>query len=305
MKNINIFYLLILITPLIFLSCDDTQDDLVTANAVEGGLVSASTTSLNYVVGDGASYSFGLFANQTETADISAIDIYKSALIADADGNLVATNEVLAETIDVPGSSNAALSSGSYDYASLIDGLTLNGAALPSSDGELSIGDKFIFRVVSIMDDGSSAEQAYNVNVTVSTRFAGTYVCDYMEYWRIGVQSGSWWLGHELIIESIDAITYRYQWGATIGWGPELYFQVDGDGNITYPQEWNGVAQVLNGQPLTTCNRSINDLSNVNCSNSNYVIKDDVGGKDQLVMTYGYLTAGSGPREFHEILTKK
>ncbi len=295
----------VVVFGLLLSQCNKEPQDN-TEGAKEGGYITVDNANLNYVVGDGSSYSFNMTVHQNADFKVSKIHLYKSAVIYDKiDSVSVTTNEILEKTIDVSGSDPITLNSGDFAYPDLIAGLTVNGTALPESDGELSIGDKFVFRVVSELSDGSKYQQAYKVNLTVSTRFAGTYVCTDLTYFRIGVQSPSYWLGHELVIKSIDAITYEYDWGSTIGWDGPLYFQVDGDGNITYPDEWNGVAQTLNGQPLITCANNLSDLSNVPCEGSNIVIKDDVNGKDQLIMTYGYYTSGSGPREFHEVLVKK
>ena len=114
------------------------------------------------------------------------------------------------------------------------------------------------------------------------------------------------WVGEEVIIQSIDATTYAWtDWGPLSGWDSQtLYFQVDPDGNITYPEEWEGESQTLNDQPLYTCDRNFADVPHLECSTYNYVINDDVGGKDVLKMSYAYYTAGSGPREFIFILEK-
>lgn len=290
---------------LMFTQCTTEPQD-ITEGAVEGGYVEVDNPNLNYVVGDGSTYSFNSLVFQNAEFDVTKLLIYKSAAIFQSSDNTThVSNEILAETIDVPGTDRVTVASKAYSYADLIDGLTVNGGPIPAEDGQLTIGDKFIFRVVSELADGSTHQQSYTVNMTVSTRFAGTYICNELEYWRIGVQSPSYWLGNELVVKSIDAITYEYDWGSTIGWTGPLYFQVDGDGNITYPETWNGVAQTLNGQPLITCDRNLGDLANVPCDGSNKVIKDDVNGKDQLVLTYGYYTGGSGPREFYETLIKK
>jgi hypothetical protein len=86
--------------------------------------------------------------------------------------------------------------------------------------------------------------------------------------------------------------------------GNTWYFQVN-DGVISYPLEWAGAAQLLNGQPLITCQTNPNDLINV-CGEpgANTVVNDDVEGKDQLIMALGYYTAGSGPRQFYQVLEK-
>jgi len=81
-----------------------------------------------------------------------------------------------------------------------------------------------------------------------------------------------------------------------------LYFQIEADNTITYPAEWDGVAQSLNDFDLITCAANGALLTNVNCGASNYVVKDDVGGKDRLYMSFGYNSAG--PREFYQVMEK-
>lgn len=303
MKKISIIALLAAFA-LVFTHCEMVYDDN-TAGFKEGGLITSSKALLNYVVGDGGTYSFDMLVHQNPDFKVKEVNIYKSARIADTSGVIQKSNEVLAETVTVDGTVNTTVNSSDYAYADLIKDLTIDGNPLPASDGQLSIGDQFVFRIESVMENGDAFQQSFTVQMTVSTRYAGTYICTALQYWRIGVQSPSYWLGHELVIKSIDAITYEYDWGSTIGWDGPLYFQVDASGNITYPDTWNGVAQTLNGQPLTTCVANPGDLSNVPCTGSNVVIKDDVNGEDQLILTYGYYTGGSGPREFHETLVKK
>lgn len=302
MKKI-IYIGLLAITGLFLSQCTtDLQDN--TEGAQEGGIITTGSSSLNYVVGNDGTYGFDMLVQQNSEFPVSQVNLYKSAQL-NVDGENKLSNEILVETIDVGGVVPVTINSKEYAYADLIDGLTIDGAPLPATDGELTIGDKFIFTIESVMASGEKFQQAYKVNMTVSTRYAGTYTCVDMQYWRIGVQSPNYWLGHELVVKSIDAITYEYDWGSSIGWDGPLYFQVDADGNISYPAEWDGVAQTLNGNPLTTCATTPADLSNVPCAGSDIVVKDDVNGADQLIMTYGYFTAGSGPREFYDVLVKK
>ncbi|MEZ4907645.1 MAG: hypothetical protein R2771_08435 [Saprospiraceae bacterium] len=306
MKKIIIFSLVIL-SGLFFTNCSSELQDN-TAGAVLGGYVTVDNANLNYVVGDGGTYAFDMLTHENSDYDIKSVKIYKSAVIYDAaSDSILTTNEVLSETIDLSSNTNTKVSSKAYSYADLIEGLTLNGNSLPASDGDLSIGDKFEFRIETVMANGETYQQAYTVNMTVSTRFAGTYLVTAGSYYRLGVLSADMWVGELMVIESIDAKTYRWtDWGAASGWtGNNLYFVVEDDGTITYPAEWDGVAQTLNDQPLTTCESNASDLSNVNCAGSNYVIKDDVNGKDQLLLVHGYYTAGSGPREFDFTLVKK
>ena len=45
-------------------------------------------------------------------------------------------------------------------------------------------------------------------------------------------------------------------------------------------------------------------MTNVNCGNSNFVTRDNVNGKDKLTMSFGYLNASTGPREFYQVMEK-
>jgi hypothetical protein len=107
------------------------------------------------------------------------------------------------------------------------------------------------------------------------------------------------------LIESVDATTYRVvEYFGPFG-GNEWYFEIDSNDNITYPDKTpSGDPQTGNGQPFITCATSSADLSNV-CggSDKNKVIRS-ADGKDVLVMSFGYFTAGSGSREFYQKLEK-
>ncbi|MEA3443507.1 MAG: hypothetical protein U9R19_02140 [Bacteroidota bacterium] len=316
----KVFYIISLTILGLFLTqCEKEYDDMVTENAKVGGLVDVSGTAFNYVVGDGATYTFDLYLNQNPDAVIKKVNIYKSFFsVATPWGNpddtthttpdsipaMWAKEEVLQESFDITDNSSHWISFTGLDYAGLIANLEVNGAALPASDGELKIGDYFNFIVESELDNGDVVKQAYNVKMTVSTRFAGTYKFIEGVYYRLGVLSsaGDYWFD-TYQIESIDAKTYKMI-GMCAWMDNVLYFQIDDDGVITYPEEWDGAAQILNDQPLITCESNSADMVNVNCGNTNFVIKDDENGKDRLIMSFGYYTSGSGPREFYQVLEK-
>ena len=137
----------------------------------------------------------------------------------------------------------------------------------------------------------------------------GTYTVLEGYYYRLGVvNDNDFWVGEEITISQIDATTYRWEnWGELIGWdGNVLYFQIDPTTSaITYPAEWDGIPQTLNGQPITTPDLNPGDLSNViplAGENINKAITNEVEGKTTLNMVFGYYTAGSGPREFYFLL---
>jgi hypothetical protein len=300
----KIFYIiltLLIISPVaLFLQCD-SEDDLVTKNAKDGGLIDILTPSLNYVVGSTNAYTFSMFVYQGEIKT-KKIYFYRSFFNS---ADTLTSNEVLDATMDITGDVQQTVVSNPYLYADLIKDLTVNDVPVPANDAELSIGDKFIFRIVAELSDGRVVEQSVKVNLTVSTRYAGTYKTVDALYFRLGVltyTAADW--PAEITIESVDAITYKMVEYVGPFDGNTLFFQIDADGNINYPLEWDGVAQVINAVGIITCLDNPLDMTNVNCGNSNYVINDDVNGKDRLVMSIGYYTSGSGPREFYQVLEK-
>lgn len=312
-----------------FIQCD-AEEDLVTENALEGGLVDISSTAINYVVGSGATYTFDLFVHQEGDVKVNTINLYKSAYkvpVAWTNADSVAdgvtdsiparwSDEILEHTITITESSvSHHVSTLDWSFDDLRDGLTidatsdptLTGGVLPTSDGLLRIGDYFNFVVEAVLSDGRIVRQAIPVKMTVSTRYAGTYKFVEGLYYRLGVLSsaGDYWY-ETYQFESIDAKTYRMV-GMCAWLDNELFFQIDGSGVITYPEQWNGKDQILNDEPLITCESNAGDFAAVGLpcgTSSNYVVNDDVEGKDKLYMTFGYYTGGSGPRVFYQLMEK-
>ncbi len=316
MKNINKFLVIALVLGFAS-SCNESVNPL-TEDAKTGGLLNPLSTSLNYVVGSGAIYTIAFEVEQGHNATTS-VDVFKSFYKVpvawsdpeDPDHETADSipgmwsNEVLDRTISISNNATHVNTDFSSDYAQLITGLQVDGSDLPADDGQLAIGDFWNFRFVSTVTNGTSVESFNKVKVAVSTRFAGTYTVLDSEYIRIGVPSGDW-NGDLVLVESIDAKTYRQ-----IGWafwtdGNELFFQVDGNNDIFMPEEWNGVAQTGNGNPLITCETDPVDMSNARCDepDHNTILLDDVEGKDIITMSFGYYTSGSGPREFYQKMEK-
>jgi hypothetical protein len=281
-------------------SCNESVNPW-TGDSLSGGLINPVSSSLNYVVGSGATYSVPFEVEQGPNTT-SQVEVYKS-FYSVTDG--VWSNEVLESTITISDNVTHVNADFSIDYAQLISGLKVAGIDLPTSDTQLTIGDYWNFRLVSTVSNGSTVESRNKVKLAVSTRFAGTYKVLASSYYRIGVDGGDW-NGDMVSVESIDAQTYRQ-----LGWahwldGNELFFQVDGNNDITIPAEWNGTAQTGNGNPLMTCASDPGDMTNARCGDAdNYtVLLDNVNGKDIITMSFGYYTAGSGPREFYQQMEK-
>jgi hypothetical protein len=305
MKKIKIFLTLILAISFAT-SCIDDDNDELTGGAITGGLLSLNNTAIGYVVGNGDTYTAtgSVYQGSTQTVKV---DIYKS-FTSSATGE--STNEVVYESIDITNTtvgSNGTFST-SFAYEDLIAGLTLEGSPLPVSDAELAIGDFWTMRYESTLNNGTVVNNATVTKVSVGTRFAGLYRALEGAYFRIGVGpnavAADW--PDATVIESVDATTYRVVEYFGIFNGNEWYFQIDENDNITYPEETpDGDAQTGNGQPFITCLTNPTDMVNVPCGPvTNIVIRDDVTGKDRLLMSFGYYTAGSGPREFYQDLEK-
>lgn len=304
-KILSILFLSLLVIP----ACDESES-LVTG--VEGGLVEVLSPSINYVVGNSGPYSCSITVYQG-TVKTTKVEVFKSFTTTKptpTTENPKATTtynseEVLFKTIDIS-ASETANNTFTFSLSDLISGLSVNGNALSGTDTDYLIGDSWQFRFVATTNTGNVVQQNKVTKITVATRFAGKYKFIEGAYYRIHVlySTGDYW-DPEYLIESIDAKTYKMN-GVCAWMDQQLYFQIEEDGTITYPASWKGVDQIINNMPLITCALNLGDLGEVHCDQSNYVIKDDVQGKDRLVMSFGYLTnsGDTGPRAFYQVMEK-
>ena len=292
-----------------FVACSDDNFDTLTGNENTGGLVSVNKVNIGYVVGNGDTFQY--------TANVSAfhgrekvqtVDVYKQFTNIDGD----VSNKVLLTTITFPNAQQTETFCLAFTYPQLISGLTINGASISSDDTTLNIGDYFTLTYVSTSSDGDVTENATTTKVAVGTRFAGNYKCIEGSYYRIGVLTrvGTDW-PPVTVIESVNSTTYRVKkyfgpfTNSSTATGGDYYFSIDSSGNITYPLTTpTGVSQSGNGQPFISCQTHPGELNNVQCSSSNYVVRDDVAGKDKLYMSFGYLNAPGESREFYQVMEK-
>jgi hypothetical protein len=168
----NVF-LPILALGLILGSCQK-NDDLLTADAKTGGLAIA-TSSVPYKLG--ATPTVPLKIAIPMGPGISKIEVLNQYFSA-ADGKK--SNKVLMSTVDIASGNTAADIEKAFSvaYADLIKGLTLNGAPLPSDEGLLPIGDKWVLTYESIMaDDGRRVVNNAKTTIAVANLYAGAYLC--------------------------------------------------------------------------------------------------------------------------------
>lgn len=318
--NLKKIYYIIISLILVLGACTE-PDNLAPSNGdwdgttfpVGGGLLEVTTPSLNYVVGETEGYVAEFKVEQPGENKTVKVEVYSSFHSTKEDPTdstkriQIVSNEVLLKTITV---SDMLTHFETFEtsYSELIAGLTIDGAAISANDGNRLIGDYWDLRLVSTTEKGNIFQNYAGVKLTVSTRFAGTYIAAEGMYFRLGVpRPDVYWTGAEIIISSVDATTYKYEkWGEqpSANFSGTFYFQIDPVTNvITYP---DGVS-TLNDNALTCLARNPNDLTYAAAMTTtpDIAIKDDVNGEDKLIMVYGYYTAGSGPREFYEMLVKK
>jgi hypothetical protein len=306
MKKIKYLFLA-LFTMISLVSCTDEDNDELTGDAITGGLLTVNNRAIGYVVGDGGTYiaSGSVFQGNDQTTSIGIYISFTDSQTGET------SNEKLYETIqlaDTSIGSNVDFSS-SFSYENLSSDLSLSDGPVSSDDTQLNIGDFFNVRYESTLKTGSVITNSVSTKVSVGTRFAGTYAPLAGAYYRIGVltyETADWLLYcPETLIESVDATTYRVIEYFGVFGGNEWYFQIDSNDRISYPDNTpSGDAQTGNGAPFITCAANSADLTNIPCGlETNKVIRSD-DGKDILVMSFGYYTAGSGSREFYQELEK-
>lgn len=304
MKNLKYFIFSLLVVTMIF-SCIDDDNDELTGNAIQGGLISVKNPLLSYVVGSGTTYvaTGSLYQGRIKT---TAVEIYKT-FTNSVTGSI--SNKVLLTTIPISNTTQSSSASFevSFTYEDLIENLVIDGSALPADDGSLNIGDFWTLQYVSKTSDGNSNANSSLTKVAVGTRYAGVYSVEASVYWNSGNLQGGNWNGTDVIIESVDATIYRHV-GLAYWIDNEYFFTVDNaTGYITIlPEDLEETALLLNGSPVMTCEGAGGNFESIQCNTAtSKATPDDVNGKDQLEFTVGYFRGVGATREFYERLVKK
>ncbi len=301
MKNIK-FLILAFFIASTFVACDDTVH--VDENAVEGGLIDVYDVLIPHVIASQTAYtsSFRVFQGSVKT---TAVDVYRQY-----SGSLGTSDRVLLTTVDITDQTGVTDHTLSFTYADLANGVTLNGAAFPTNDELLQVGDFFELTYQPRTSEGNTHRSAETTKVALSGRFAGVYVTGNSSYIHPTAGDQGGWAGAEVVIESVAEGVYHIlangPWDITVDPDNEFYFMVDADGNIIIPKEYEGATQTVWGgaDPVANCINDAALLPDANCATSNYTIKDDVNGEDVVVMSHGYIR-DTGTRQFYYELKKK
>lgn len=162
MKKLIFSVLSLILTVLVFTSCDNTPVDLMTADVNTGGILTP-TPAIPYKLGGTPSFDIDLKISKGPA--VASVEIYKT---------YTGKSEVLDQTISA-GSANVTqdnIVTVTYDYAQLSAGLDL-----PVDELTLAIGDAWTLRFVSVMEDGRKVGVSKKTTVTVANKYAGYYDC--------------------------------------------------------------------------------------------------------------------------------
>jgi hypothetical protein len=255
-QSLKIYMCALLLSAGVFNSCEEPEA-LVTKNAKEGGLINPVSAGINYVVGGTSDLDIDIEVLQGPK--ISSIDVYKRFYSVAAGAW---TNEVLSKTIEVSEASNVTKTL-NENYASLISGLQLAGAPLPAAETDLGIGDFWELRFVSKLQNGNVFESSRKQRITISSRFAGTYIASgFFQHPTVPRD----YADIEKSISSLSATEYECDQTGDLG-----------DYPFTFSIELDGTIKVTGG-----------DVGGLPITGSGRVGLDDVNGVDTLYINYEY-----------------
>ena len=172
MKKLIFSALSLVLTVVIFTSCDKKYTDLMTADAKTGGLV-VPAGSIAYLLGATPSLSVALTV--PKGPGITSIEVYNKYLRR-ADTTL--SNSVLIKTLDISSANTTAdvVADFNINYADLSKDILVGGAALPADENLLPIGDTWEFTYISVMADGRRVKNSSTTGIDVSNRWAASYL---------------------------------------------------------------------------------------------------------------------------------
>jgi hypothetical protein len=173
MKKIFLNIFLIVSVAFSFTACLE-NDDLMTGEVKTGGLVTPVTVNVPYKLGATTNIKIDIVVPVGPA--IEKVELYKSFTnSAGKTSNIAKLGE-----LNVGGANTSAEFAGNVtvNYASLISGLTVGGAALPANETLLNIGESWTISYVATMTaDSRKVENGSTTNIGVANAYAGNYLC--------------------------------------------------------------------------------------------------------------------------------
>lgn len=305
MKTINLNKLLLLVFVAFLFSCNK-NDNPLSENAKEGGLITVETGTVVYFINTmDQDYPVELKYYQGQGADITKIEVYKQFYTIDDTGGTINSDKTLFKTLDL--SSNTTTPgyiTYNSSFAELAAGTTIDGQLIPQADTLLKPGFYWELTYKIYLNDGRTL-QVPNYSIFINSRFAGKYKVIDAQYWRINVPTygiEDW--PEEVTVTALNATTFKME--ECEPFGNTVYFTIDdASGAIGILKKYNGDDILINGIPVANCSADPGAFNNAPCDGSNIAIKV-ASTKDTLKLTYGYITptGAAGPREFWQVMVK-
>ncbi|HON71603.1 MAG TPA: hypothetical protein PL153_11120 [Tenuifilum sp.] len=218
--------LLLAVFAMLFSSCLK-DDDLMTADAKTGGLVESAPL-------------VQLVPKKSHNVDIE-LKVYMGPAIQEVkvfkqffhNATNEASNVELLGSFSVSGQNlnDTLFLNQTFTWEQLKQGLTLDSYTLPDDPLNADIGDYFMLKYVSVMDDGREVTSNSQTEVLVANSFSGYYLSD-ITYIHPNLGTRQYQLIKELITESGNTCSTNFAvWGS---YGETIYLTINPDNSITF-----------------------------------------------------------------------
>jgi hypothetical protein len=218
--------LLLAIFAMLFSSCLK-DDDLMTADAKTGGLVeSVPLVQLVPKKSNSVDVELKVYLGPA----IQEVKVYKQFYHIATDevsnfellGSFIVSGQNLADTL---------LLSKTFTWEQLKQGLTLDSYTLPDDPLSADIGDYFMLKYISVLDDGREVTSNSQTEVLVANSYAGYYLSS-ITYIHPNLGTREFQLVKELITESGNTCSASFAlWGS---YGETMYITINPDNSISF-----------------------------------------------------------------------
>lgn len=209
------------------------NDDLMTADAKTGGLVETSEL-VQFLPKSNQGIDIDLKVYQGPA--VQTVKVYKQ-FVHNATNQV--SDYILLGNISINGGnqSDTLLITQSFTWSQLIQGISIDGYTLPEDPLNADIGDYFMLKYVSVLDDGREVTSNSQTEVLVANSYAGYYLADITFFHpNFGSYPDQPYRHVPVIKELIttdgsSCYTNFALWGS---YGETLYLTVNPDNSITF-----------------------------------------------------------------------
>lgn len=173
MKSFKRIFILLLFSPMLFLTSCLENEDLMTSDVKTGGLIVPGTSSFPYKLGETTTINLAVKVPQGPA--VSAIKVTSQFY------NVVtkkSSNVVPLTTINVGGANATADADVAFSvtYADLSKDIVVDGTPLSAVESDNNIGDTWTLTYTSVVD-GRDAINGSKTTIAVANKYAGLYQC--------------------------------------------------------------------------------------------------------------------------------